>query len=353
MMELPDYRKLPPPVYVDELWYCLAGDGVSDIYWIPGEHCCSLRIKRNGLQQELASLPGDYGAQCISRIKVLAGMLTYRSQIAQDGVFRLDGRGGKREFRVASMPTLYGERLTVRLQECGRDGIQLDELGMTLEATTFLRHALQRPTGMTILTGPTGCGKTTTIYAMIRELLRQQQDPASIIALEDPVECEIAGITQTTVNDDTDDWNYAAALRAALRQDVKTLVIGELRDREVVRVALEAALTGHRVITTYHAGDIPGVLARLLHQGFEPFLVAAATTAIATQRLLPSVDGSRRIPVLAGLLPDDEFREFLIGKPDLAGIKERVAAVTGADIHAVTAQLAAAGTVAPTATLML
>jgi len=341
MTVCPDSRQLDPPAYVDAILHLAAEQGASDLYWLPGATSCAVRIKCNGLPRELAALPPDYGAQCVSRIKVLAGMLTYRCQSAQDGVFRQNGTDIKCEFRVASMPTLHGERLTLRLLDSRRSAERLDELGFTPTAQELLRSALRRESGMTILTGPTGCGKTTTIYALVRELLAMRQDPASIISLEDPIECEIPGITQSTVGREEDGWGYSDALRAALRQDVKTLIIGEMRDRDIVRVALEAALTGHRVITTFHAGDIPGVWTRLLHQGFEPFLVAAAVTAIATQRLLPVPGGGPRIPLLAGLLPDDAFREFIIGTPDLAGIRARVAAIPGADIHAVVRQATA------------
>jgi type II secretory ATPase GspE/PulE/Tfp pilus assembly ATPase PilB-like protein len=185
---------------------------------------------------------------------------------------------------------------------------------------------------MIVLTGPTGCGKSTTIYALIRELLREHQDPTSIITLEDPIEKVIGNISQVNVAAGKDEWTYEIALRAALRQDVKTLVVGEMRDRGVVQVVLDAALTGHRVITTYHAGDIPSVYARMLHQGFEPFLIAAAVTGVVTQRLIPGVD-DKLVPAAALLEPDDAWREFVCTRPGLGQLRAHVADRPQADIR--------------------
>ena len=156
-------------------------------------------------------------------------------------------------------------------------------------------------------------------------------DPPSIITLEDPIECEIDNITQTAVSADSE-WNYAAALRAALRQDVKTLVVGEMRDREVVKVTLDAALSGHRVITTYHAGDIPSVYARMLHQGFEPFLVASAITGVVTQRLVPRPTGHGRMPVAGVLVPNDEWREVVAANPGLSALRKKAKEFPYADL---------------------
>ncbi len=330
------------PEFCDALLDEAVRSGASDLYILPGVAEFELRCRVNGLQRDLLNVPAEFGAQCVTRLKVMAGMLTYRSRIAQDGAIR----SGRVEFRLAVMPTIRGERLTIRLFDHSQRENLLDELRFRPEVLAELRKLLERPSGMIILTGATGSGKSTTIYAMIRELLRLDRDRSSIISIEDPVECEIAGISQISLPRDDAEWNYAAALRAALRHDVKTLVIGEMRDREIVKVALDAALTGHRVITTFHAGDIASVFARLLHQGFEPFLIAVAVSGVVTQHLVHAADGSGRLPVAAVLANDDAFRDFLAGAPDLRELRNHLQQA-GCDLKAIAAQLAEAGHIAP------
>jgi type II secretory ATPase GspE/PulE/Tfp pilus assembly ATPase PilB-like protein len=266
-------------------------------------------------------------------LKVLAGLLTYRTTVAQDGAIQGPEEDGA-EIRVSVMPTNHGERVALRMLGRHSAPRRIETLNLPDSTVSLLKQMLAAPTGLLVLTGPTGSGKTTTIYAMIRELLRQQQDPASIITIEDPIECELPGISQTAVSE-ARQWGYAHALRAAMRQDVKTIVVGEMRDREVVKVTLDAALSGHRVITTYHAGDIPSVYARLLHQGFEPFLIAAAVTGVVTQRLVPAINGQGRLPVMAALIPNDEWRDFVASNPGLTQLRRQVRQYPEADLSQV------------------
>ena len=322
-------------------------DRASDVYWIPGPKRVNIRFRIDGAQQDIAEVTDDYGARCIARLKVLAGLLTYRTRVSQDGVIRgLKGLPDS-ELRVAVMPTSHGERISVRLLHGAAGLLALDDLGFPDEATAALRVMLAQPSGLVVLTGPTGCGKTTTIYAMVRELLKEQQDPASIITIEDPIEAEISGISQVSVTGEPN-WGYAAALRSALRQDVKTIVVGEMRDRDVVSVTLDAALTGHRVITTYHAGDIPSVYARMLHQGFEPFLVSSAVTGVLSQRLIPRKDGAGRVPVVAVLSPDDQWRDFVTRNPGLSDLRRKITGFPHADLQAVAKQMMGAGLISDT-----
>jgi type II secretory ATPase GspE/PulE/Tfp pilus assembly ATPase PilB-like protein len=337
------YEQLEAHEIVDAVLTEAAERHASDIYFLPETSRCTVGFKLDGVQEISAILPSGVGQQCVTRLKVMAQMLTYRNHIAQDGVIVDNSRFGNVEFRVAAMPTINGERVTVRLQDRSSTPQTLDELGFSTETLTVLKKMLSRSGGMIVLTGPTGCGKTTTIYAMVRELLKNHRDPASIIAIEDPVECRIEGITQVSLSRCGEEWDYPHALRAALRQDVKTLVVGEMRDREVVKVALDAALTGHLVISTFHAGDIPSVYGRILHQGFEPFLVAAALSGIVTQRLLSPPNGGRRIPVAAYFEPDDAWRDFIAGKPSLAAIRDRLTTCPGADLQTVARSMAETG----------
>lgn len=307
--------------------------GASDIYWLPKKASYNVRFRVNGVQNDVENIPREAGEQCVAHIKVLASLLTYRTNIAQDGVIRDSAKFADCEFRVASIPTLHGERITIRVIDGNETPLFLEDLKFSTATKNAIKQMIAKPEGLTILTGPTGCGKTTTIYAMIRELLRNNQDPASIITIEDPIESAIDGVSQIAVKTD-DAWSYSDALRAALRQDVKTLVIGEMRDPEIVKVALDAALSGHRVITTYHAGDIPTVYARLLHQGFEPFLIAAAVTGILSQRLLNKTDSTERIPVAATLIPDDAWKDFLSTSPGLREIRAKIKTTPTADLAA-------------------
>ena len=318
---------------VDHVLDSAVSDGAGDVYWIPGPNEICVRIRKDGVLEFQGELPLDYGQRCVARLKVLAGLLTYRTKVSQDGAIKRCINGSNCEMRVSVMPTNYGERLSVRILQYEKGPVFLENLGFPSSVTATARHMLDRPTGMIVLTGPTGSGKTTTIYALIRELLRRQQDPASIITIEDPIECMIEGISQTAVSSDLK-WGYASALRAALRQDVKTIVVGEMRDREVVQVTLDAALTGHRVITTYHAGDIPSVYARMLHQGFEPFLIASAITGVVSQRLVTAKGSSGRIPVAAALDPGDSWRDFVAKGPGLVALRKRIASIPGASLEA-------------------
>ena len=243
------------------------------------------------------------------------GMPTYKTRAAQDGIIRRDHC----ELRIATLPSNFGERLSIRLLLQTQGPRHLHDLGLKDEQVAALQRICKQESGLVILTGPTGSGKSTTIYAMIRELLRHDADPASIITLEDPVECEIPGITQVTVSDRSD-LTYSDALRAALRQDVKTLIIGEMRDKEVIRATLDAAMTGHRVITTFHAGDIPSVYSRILHQGFEPFIVASAITGVVSQRLAPD-GGEMQISEMDILEPTDNWRDLILSNPTLSALR--------------------------------
>ena len=336
-----DINKLEPHKIVDRILNEAVALHASDIYWLPEGDAYSVRCKINGEQRVLYRIDSEAGAQCTSRLKVMAQLLTYRNQISQDGVIKDDAGFGNVEFRVAVMPTVNGERITVRILDKAMTPQYLDELHFAPEVVSQLQMMLSKNSGMIVLTGPTGCGKTTTIYALVRELLKNNQDPASIISIEDPVECRIPGISQVSLSRAGEEWNYPLALRAALRQDVKTLVIGEMRDREVVKVALDAALTGHRVITTFHAGDIPSVYARILHQGFEPFLVASAITGIVSQRLLKSNSGEIRIPLAALLVPDDAWKDFIIANPALSELRKKIKEYPMAHLQNVAEKMAA------------
>lgn len=311
-----------------------AESGCTDLYIVPDRDMWRVRRRTPTTVEDVQTLSPDEGTQCVARIKVLAGIPTYRTSVAQDGAIRAVPDVPDVEFRVATLPTASGERVTVRLLTRPDVPRHLGGLGFTESTLKRLRSMLRRPTGLVVLTGPTGSGKTTTMYAMLRELLADGHSPSTMITIEDPIESELPGVSQVQVLTGDEKWDYARALRAALRHDVKTLLIGELRDREVTRVALDAALTGHRVITTFHAGDIASVYARMLHQGFEPFLVAAAISGVVSQRLVPAADGHGIVPVAAVLAVDDSWREFVLEQPGLRELRSHLAGIPGADLPA-------------------
>ncbi|HBC88631.1 MAG TPA: hypothetical protein DCZ94_16915 [Lentisphaeria bacterium] len=340
-MKTQEDNQVPP--FVDKIFSEALKRKASDIYWLPMKDGYNIRFRINGIQHDHERIPREFGDQCVNRIKVISGLLTYRTKIAQDGIIRGVADFADAELRVAAMPTTNGERISIRVLY--RSGINacLVDLNFTDNVLSSLQKMLIPASGLIVLTGPTGCGKTTTIYAMIRELLRNSQDPASIITVEDPVECEVDGISQISLTRCGEGWGYPEALRAALRQDVKTLVIGEMRDSSVVKVALDAALTGHRVITTFHAGDIPSVYARMLHQGFEPFLVASAITGVIAQRLVQKKNGEGRIPVAAYLNPNDEWKDFIISNPGLRDLRRKITEYPDTDVKQAAAKMAEAG----------
>jgi type II secretory ATPase GspE/PulE/Tfp pilus assembly ATPase PilB-like protein len=348
-MKPPETKKLSsikdPERLVDACIAQAVDAGASDLFWIPASDRYEVCYRADGRLETAVSIRRDLGAQCVARIKVMASLLTYRTRIAQDGVIRYSRSTPDVEIRVAVIPSLHGERATLRIFRTDSPTLLLDELGFSRNATATLANMLKRPGGLIILTGPTGSGKTTTIYALIRELIRKEEGPATIITLEDPIEVAIEGVTQTAVTTHGD-WNYSTALRAALRQDVKTIVIGEMRDREIIETTLDAALSGHRVITTYHAGDIPGVYTRLLHQGMEPFLVASAITGVVSQRLLPLRDGQGLTPAAAVLEPDAAWKSLVMEKPSLTQLRDEIRKYPVADLVHSAKQLAGEGLVA-------
>jgi type IV pilus assembly protein PilB len=335
-----DLTKYEPHEIVDLILREAIVQGASDIYWLPEEDCCKICCRVDGIQKQLHEIDINAGKQCTTRLKVMANLLTYRNQIAQDGVITKEAEFPQVEFRVAAMPTVNGERITIRVLDKSKNPQFLEYLNFAPETVEQLKEMLERPNGMIVLTGPTGCGKTTTIYAMVRELIKNNQDPASIISIEDPVESRITGISQVSLSRANEQWNYAEALRAALRQDVKTLIIGEMRDAEIIKVALDAALTGHRIITTFHAGDIPAVYARILHHGFEPFLVASAITGLVSQRLLKTKGCNKQIPLAATLIPNDNWRDFIMNAPALSEIRKYIMQYPQAHLQGVATKMA-------------
>ena len=251
----------------------------SDLHIEPFENSLRVRYRIDGQLQELHQpLPLTLAEQLIARIKILAHMDTTAAFLPLDGAISF----GNVEMRVASMPSFGAETLTIRLLDASPELHNLHELGFTSANEKIFRQMLNSATGMIILTGPMNSGKSTTLYAALREL---NQPTRSIMTLEDPIEQHVEGIMQVQVNDKTG-LTFAAGLRAMLRMDCNVLMVGEARDAETSKIAVRAALTGHLIFTTLHAGDSCSAVFRMLEMGVEPYLLAATLNGVAAQRLV-------------------------------------------------------------------
>jgi type II secretory ATPase GspE/PulE/Tfp pilus assembly ATPase PilB-like protein len=258
--------------------------GASDLHIDPEEGRLRVRARRDGVLEPLEDLSSDLAATVIGRLKSLSDLLVYRTDIPQEGRIPADRSPVGLEVRVATFPTLLGERAALRFDAPGSAALDLPALGLPAAALAALRTALEQPSGTILLTGPSGSGKTSTLYAAIRHLATAA-GARSLVTIEDPVERRLPGVTQTQVNPAAG-LTFARALRSILRQDPEVILVGEIRDRETASIALEAGLTGHLVLSTVHAGTAPGVFARLIDMGVEPFVLTTAVRGVIGQRLV-------------------------------------------------------------------
>jgi type II secretory ATPase GspE/PulE/Tfp pilus assembly ATPase PilB-like protein len=259
--------------------------GASDVHCEPGPEGLGVRFRIDGRLTAVGTLPPALRDGVITRLKVLARLDVAERRLPQDGRFtlRADGsRDAECDIRASTMPTMLGEKAVLRVVARTSGGLDFEALGFdTASAATFRQH-LQRPWGLVLVTGPTGSGKTSTLYAALQLLATPDRH---IITVEDPVERALPGVTQVAVRDSIG-LGFAAVLRASLRQDPDIMLVGEIRDAETAAVAMQAALTGHLVLATLHTTDAPGAPARLLDMGVPPFLVAGALSMVCAQRLV-------------------------------------------------------------------
>ena len=278
------------PALVDWLLAEASRSGASDLHLEPRDGGLLFRWRRDGCLADAGVERGPLCSNVVQRIKVLAGLLTYRTDIPQDG--RIGGADGGADMRISVYPTVQGEKVVVRFFQKGAGGRggegvpdwTLDALGFEPRDLARLDGFLGRPQGMVLLTGPAGSGKTTTLYACLRRLVDASRGTRQIVTIEDPVERIIPGVTHTELKP-VAGLDYPAALKALLRQDPEVIMIGEIRDGETAQVAVQAALTGHLILSTVHAPSAPEVLLRLLHLGVEPYLAASVVSAVVEQRL--------------------------------------------------------------------
>lgn len=260
-------------------------DGASDIHIEPDRKKTRIRYRIDGVLRELMSPPAGMHAAIVSRVKVIGKMDIAEKRLPQEGRVHIVAEGREIDLRVSSMPTILGEKVVLRILDKSSLNNELERLGFRSESLEIFRRMLLRPHGMVLVTGPTGSGKTTTLYSAL-DLLRTIE--RNIVTVEDPVEYQLDMINQIQVNDPVG-LTFARALRSILRQDPDVIMIGEIRDSDTARVAIQAALTGHMVLSTLHTNDCPSSLTRLMDMGVEHFLVASALSGIIAQRLARTI----------------------------------------------------------------
>lgn len=255
----------------------------SDIHLLPTSEGLEIRWRVDGVLLPVALLPASTSPKVVARLKVLAELLTYQNDAPQEG--RIRTAPGEVEMRLSTIPTLHGEKAVVRLFSGAGRYLRPDDLGLPGDLTRALHRLLGATSGAVIFSGPSGSGKTTTIYACLRELAAVSGGRRSLATLEDPVEIALPGVSQTQVNPRTG-FTLEAGLRAMLRQDPEVIAVGEVRDRPTAEVLFQASLTGHLVLTTFHAAGAASVIGRLTDMGIEPYLLRSGLLAVIGQRLV-------------------------------------------------------------------
>jgi len=257
----------------------------SDVHIEPQDRTTRVRYRIDGILQEKLTIPRELHDAVISRIKILSGMKIDEKRIPQDGRFNFKSEEKEVDLRVSSLPTSIGEKIVMRILEKSGGIPALSELGLRGRALKNLQDSILTPHGIILLCGPTGSGKTTTLYSIIQKISTPQ---INICTLEDPVEYKIAGVNQVQINPDAG-LTFASGLRSFLRQDPNIILVGEIRDEETADLAIQASLTGHLVFSTLHTNDAAGALPRLLDMGAEPYLLASSMTAIVAQRVIRKI----------------------------------------------------------------
>ncbi len=292
--------------------------GASDIHFEPYERSFRVRYRIDGVLRRDMSLPIQIKNAMTSRLKIMARLDIAEKRLPQDGRIKLRmGKGREMDFRVSTIPILFGEKVVLRLLD--KSALQLDmtKLGFEESSLADLKGAIHKPVGMILVTGPTGSGKTTTLYSALSELNKETEN---IITAEDPIEYNFMGINQVQMHEEIG-LTFASSLRSFLRQDPDIIMVGEIRDFETAQIAVQAALTGHLVLSTVHTNDAPGTVTRLIDMGIEPFLISSAVILILAQRLIRKICMDCREPIkvhpqlLIDLgIPPDEVRSFPVYK---------------------------------------
>ena len=286
----------------------------SDVHIEPTDSGIRVRYRVDGIMYDVSSAPIQLHSAVVTRIKVMSNLDIAESRVPQDGRFELKTEGKDVDVRVSSYPSIYGESIVMRLLDKGSVLFGLEELGFSKENLAKFEEIIKRPYGVILVTGPTGSGKTTTLYATLNHIVSPEKN---IITIEDPVEYELKGIRQSQINPKAG-LEFANALRSIIRQDPDVILVGEIRDIETAHIAVQAALTGHLVFSTLHTNDAAGTLSRLVDMKIEPFLTASSVAAAIAQRLIRTICSRCKTPfapskealVKIGLDPGKEYQLF-------------------------------------------
>lgn len=311
--ELTEYASDTPIIrLVDTILARAVRERASDIHFEPYEDVFRVRYRIDGMLHEMPPPPRSLALPVASRLKVLADLDIAERRLPQDGRIRTTIAGRAIDMRVSTLPTQFGESVVLRVLDKSVAALKLDQLRMPADILAGVREVARRPNGVFIVTGPTGSGKTTTLYSALREV---NDEDTKILTAEDPVEYEVEGLVQTAINPAVG-LTFASVLRSFLRQDPDKLLVGEIRDLETARVAAQAALTGHLVFTTLHTNDAIGTVDRLVDIGLERFLIAASLEAVLAQRLVRRVCPRCRVDHSP---TDEELRALNLTHADLDG----------------------------------
>ncbi|MGE5049217.1 MAG: type II secretion system ATPase GspE [Deltaproteobacteria bacterium] len=279
---------------VNSLLFRAAKERASDIHIEPQERDICVRFRVDGVLQEVIRPPKRFQNSIISRVKIMGGLNIAEKRLPQDGRIRVKLAGRDIDIRLSTTPTVYGERVVMRLLDKSTVLLDLVEIGMDTEQLRIMESLIHRSHGIILVTGPTGSGKTTTLYAALSRINRPD---LNIMTIEDPVEYQLQGISQTAVNPKIE-LTFANGLRSFLRQDPDVIMVGEIRDLETAEIAIQASLTGHLVLSTVHTNDAAGAITRLVDMGVEPFLVASSLMGVLAQRLVRVLCKDCRVPYL-------------------------------------------------------
>ena len=305
-------REAPIVRLVSDIFSRAQEMGASDIHVEPTETEVAVRFRIDGLLQTVLRPPKNQYAAIASRIKLLAGMNIAERRLPQDGRIELRINRKPIDLRVSTLPTRYGESVVLRVLDRSVVSLSLDNLGMTPAMTKEIRHMIKQPNGIFLVTGPTGSGKTTTLYSGLREINTMED---KLLTAEDPVEYDIEGILQLPIREGIG-MTFPRALRAFLRQDPDRIMVGEIRDVETAGIAIQASLTGHLVLSTLHTNDAAGAVTRLIDMGIEPFLISSTVIGVLAQRLIRRCCNNCK----TAYIPDDrELRMLGITREDIAG----------------------------------
>lgn len=284
------------------------GQGASDVHFDPQQSGLQVRFRIDGVLQKRFEPPPEFQAQILTRIKVMSKLDIAEHRLPQDGRIKLKVGGREIDFRVSTIPVVYGERIVLRILDRGNVVLGLPQIGLPSKTLQQLRKIMEMPEGIILVTGPTGSGKTTTLYSAIMEMNAEEMN---IMTIEDPVEYKLPSIAQMGVNPKIH-LTFSSGLRHILRQDPDVIMIGEIRDVETAEIAIQAALTGHLVLSTLHTNDAPSALTRLADMGIEPYLLSSSVVGVLAQRLVRKLCPHCKVPYVPS---EKEIFELGIEKP--------------------------------------